>query len=119
MCQKCKWQIACFGFLSSVVSTVCGCSTNEKDHALYDLCDSCVYSREIINMFSVSQVSRLVKNCNIEIFSDTINVISVKLCMMILLVELYLLIPFNVLDLISRLQHCRAVLSEHFLFISD
>ena len=70
-------------------------------------------------MFLVDQVSRLVENFNMGIFSDTVNVINVKLCMMILLVELYLLIPFNVLDLISRLQHCRAVLSEHFLFISD
>ena len=47
-----------------------------------------------LTMFLVEQVSWLVKDCNIGIFSDTINVINVKVCMMILLTELFLLIPF-------------------------
>ena len=46
-------------------------------------------------MFFISQVSWLVKNCN-TLISDTITVISVKLCMMVLLVELYLFIPLSV-----------------------
>ena len=55
-----------------------------------------VYSREIINMFLVSQVFGLVKNFNIRNFSDIINVINAKLCMMVLLIELYLFIPLSV-----------------------
>ena len=52
-----------------------------------------VYSREIIYMFFMGQVSGLVENFNIGIYSDTINVINVKLCMMVLHIELYLFIP--------------------------
>ena len=51
---------------------------------------------EIINKFLVGQVSGLVKNCSIGIYSNTVNVINVKLCMMALLIELYLLIPLSV-----------------------
>ena len=38
------------------------CYIPERDHAQYDLFDSGVYSREIMNMFLVGQVSRLVEN---------------------------------------------------------
>ena len=38
----------------------------------------------------------LVDNFDIEIFSDAINVINIKLCMMVLLTELYLFIPLLV-----------------------
>ena len=55
-----------------------------------------VYSREIINMFLVGQVSWLVKNFHIGIYSDTVNVINVKLCVMALLTELNLFIPLSV-----------------------
>ena len=68
----------------------------KKDHAQYNLCDSVVYSREIINMVLFSQVSGLVENFKIGIFSDTRNVMNVKLCIMVLLIELYLFIPFSV-----------------------
>ena len=68
---------------------------HEWDYAQYDLCDSGVYSGEIINMFFIGQVSGLVKNFNIGIYPDTINVINVKLCMMILLTKLYLFIPLQ------------------------
>ena len=45
------------------------------------LCDSGLYSREIINMFLVGQVSGLVENLNIGIYSDTISVVNIlKLC---------------------------------------
>ena len=55
-----------------------------------------MYSREIINMVLVGLLSGLVKNFNIGIFSDTINVINVKFCVMVLLIELYLFIPLSV-----------------------
>ena len=55
-----------------------------------------MYSREIINMFFLGQLSGLVINFNIGIYSDTLTVINVKLCMMVLLIELYLFIPFSV-----------------------
>ena len=53
-------------------------------------------SRERIYMFWVCQVSGLVENFNIGVFSDNINVVNVKLCMMILHTELYLLITLSV-----------------------
>ena len=57
----------------------------------------CIQWRQLtISMFFVGQVSEFVKNFNIGIYLDTINVINVELCMMLLLVELYLLIPFSV-----------------------
>ena len=47
-------------------------------------------------MYFVGQVSGLFSNLNIGIFSDTVNVISVKFYMMALLIELYLFIPLSV-----------------------
>ena len=64
------------------------------------ICVTGVYSREIINMFLVGPVSGLVKNFNSGIYSDTINVVNVNLCMMVLLIELYLSYHF------SRSQLC-------------
>ena len=64
-----------------------------------------MYSREITNMFFISQVSGVVENINIGIYSDTINVVNVRLCMMALLIELYLFIPLSV-NHISRSQQC-------------
>ena len=49
-----------------------------------------MYPREIINIFFIGQVSGLVENFNTGIYSDTINVINVKLWMVILLIEFYL-----------------------------
>ena len=57
--------------------------THLKYIAQYDLCDSGVYSREIINMLFICQVSWLVENFIIWIFLDTIDVIYVRLCMMV------------------------------------
>ena len=80
-----------------------------RGHALYD-CVTDVYSREIINMFLVGQVSGLVENLNIRIFLHAINVINLKLCVMVLLIELYLFIPpsvtLNVFQ-VSRAQQCQ------------
>ena len=47
-------------------------------------------------MFFDSQLSGLVENLNIGTYSDTINAINVKLCMMVLLIKLYLFIPLSV-----------------------
>ena len=47
-------------------------------------------------MFFFGPVPRLFENVNIGIHSDTINVINVKLCTMVLLTELYLFIPLSV-----------------------
>ena len=62
-----------------------------KDYAQYDLYYSGVYSIEMINMLFVGQVSGLVENFNIVIYLDTINVINVKLCVMVLPIELTVL----------------------------
>ena len=51
-----------------------------------------MYSREIMNMFYISQVSGLVKNVNVRIYSETVNVKHVKLCQLILIIKLYLFI---------------------------
>ena len=59
-------------------------------------CYSGVYSREIIYMFLIRQACGLVANFNTGIFSDTINVIKVKLCMMVLHTKLYLFITLSV-----------------------
>ena len=47
-------------------------------------------------MLLIGQVSSLVKNFNFGIFLDTKRVINVKVCMMVLLFELYLFIPLSV-----------------------
>ena len=69
-------------------------------------CMTGVCSREIIDMFLVGQVPWLVRNFSIGIFSDTINVINVKLCIMILHTELCLFITLSGIDIISRSQQC-------------
>ena len=55
-----------------------------------------MYSREIVNFFSSVKCLGLSKTFNIGIFSDSINVVNVKLCMMVQLIELYLFIPLSV-----------------------
>ena len=77
-----------------------------------------MYSREIINMCFVCQVSWLVKNFNIGIYSDTINMINVKLYMMVLLIELYLFIPLSVtLMMCHGHSNLKTVLTENFVFL--
>ena len=72
-----------------------GCYIHYKDYAQYDLFDWCVFKIDNQHVFGRSSVLAC-QNFNIEIYSDTINVINVKLCMVALLTELYLLIPFSV-----------------------
>ena len=64
-CQKYKLQIASFRFLSSVATYI-------KEIMQNMICVTGVYSREIIDIFFIGQVSGLVKNFNIGIYSDTI-----------------------------------------------
>ena len=47
-------------------------------------------------MFLVGQLSGLVKNFNLGIYSDIMNVITFRLCMVVLLIALYLFIPLSV-----------------------
>ena len=44
------------------------------------MCDCGLYSREIINMFFVGQVSGLVETFNTGIYSDTLIMTNVKRC---------------------------------------
>ena len=68
-------------------------------------------------MSLVAQVSGLVKNFHIGIFSDTINyVIKVKFCMIVLHVELYLFSTFSV---ILTLFQSRGNVIFFFFFASD
>ena len=53
-------------------------------------------------MFFVGQVSGLVENLNIEIYSDTINVVNVRLYMMVIQIGLYLFIPLSVFLIIFQ-----------------
>ena len=46
-------------------------------------------------MLLVGHVSGLVRNLNIWIFSDTINVINIKLCMIVLHIKLYLFMTLS------------------------
>ena len=75
---------------------LCGFDIHQEDHAQYDLCNSGVCSREIVYMYLVSQVSGLVKKIAIGLFSDTMNVIDIKLWMVVLHIEVYLLITLLV-----------------------
>ena len=56
-------------------------------------------------MFLVGQVPWLVKNCNIGIYSDAVNVINVRLYRMVLIIELYLFVPLSVTLTIFQGHH--------------
>ena len=47
-------------------------------------------------MFLVGQVSGLVESINIWIYTNITNVLNVKLCMMVLFIELYVFLLFSV-----------------------
>ena len=89
------------------------------DHAQYELCDWCEFKGDNLHVL-FCQMSGLVENFNTGIFSDTINVINIKLCMMVPHINLYLFFTlFSELDTISKSQQCQAVLTENFLFLLD
>ena len=54
-----------------------------------------MFLKGINDTFLIGQVSGRVENFNTAIFSDNINVINVKLCIMVLLVDFYLFIPLQ------------------------
>ena len=64
----------------------------KKDHTQYHLCDSGVYSREIVNMFFCSQVFRLVENLHWDLLRHH-KYDRCQTLQDILLIELYLFIP--------------------------
>ena len=55
---------------------------------------------------------------NVVIFSDTINMINVKLCMMVVLVELYLFIPCSVTLIVCQ-GHSSTVSTENVVVLSQ
>ena len=69
------------------------------------LCVTGVCLREIINFFFVSRVSGLVENCNIGIYSGTINVININLHNGTTHSALPVHTAFSDFDHISRSQH--------------
>ena len=70
-----------------------------------------VCSDQCLASWLVECLASLKPNC--WIFLDTINVISVKLCSMVLFAELFLCIPFcGDLDRISRSQQCQIVFTK-------
>ena len=94
-------------------------------HTLIRLCTIwfvwpwCVFRGDDWHVF-VYQVSGLVRNFNIGIYSDTITVINVYLSMIVLLIELYLFIPVSVMLIIfSRSQQYQTFLIENFVFLSS
>ena len=56
---------------------------------------------------------------NVVIFSDTINVMNIKLCIMGVLTELYPFIPLSVTLIVSRSHWCPRVLIESYLCLSN
>ena len=61
-----------------------------------------------------SQVSICGKTFNIVIFLDTINILNVKLCIMVVFIELYQFIPLaGGHYCISSSQQCQTVLTEN------
>ena len=59
------------------------------------------------------------KNFHIAIFLDSVNVINVKICLMIVLTELYPFIPLSVTLIVSRSHWCPRVLIESYLCLSN
>ena len=62
-----------------------------------------------VTVSSAGQVSICGKNFNIAIFSDTMKIINVKLCMMVELIQLYPSITENFFFLPNQIQICAIV----------
>ena len=73
----------------------------------------------MISARPASQLSTHGKNFNVAIFLDTVNMVNVKLCMMVVLTELYPFMPLCDPDSISKSQQGQTVLMEHFMFFSN
>ena len=82
------------------------------NHAIFfDLHEECVHV--MISVGPAGLLSACGKNFNVAIFSDTVNVINVKLCMLVELIELYQLIAFAV-TLIVFQSHLSKLISSIF-----
>ena len=57
-------------------------------------------------------------NFNLAVFLDTVNMINIKLCIMVVLTEPYPLIPLSVTLMYFKVL-CQTVLTETFIFLSD
>ena len=79
-----------FTFLSTVVSCCMVATFIKKDCAHYELCDWCMFKGDHLHVFVWSNVWVT------GIFSDTINIMNVKLCMLVLHAEFYLFITLSV-----------------------
>ena len=55
----------------------------------------CIEGRKL-TYFWLGKVPRACQTLDIELFLDTINVINVKLCMMVLPIEIHLFLPLSV-----------------------
>ena len=64
-------------------------------HPVFDLHERCVYVMIGVGLAGWPMFVRG-KNFNVGIFLDTINMINVKLCMMVVFIELYPFIPLSV-----------------------
>ena len=73
----------------------------------------------MISVRPAGQVFVCGKNFNVAIFSDTINMINVKICMVVIFIELYPFKPLLVTLTISRSQQCQTVLTENFICLSN
>ena len=58
------------------------------------------------------------KNFNIVIFSNSVKVINVKFCLVVLLIELYLFIPLSViLTILQGHLSVKQFFTEHFMIL--
>ena len=71
----------------------------------------------MIHIRQVTWLSVCGKDFNVAIFSDVINMINVRLCVMVVLFELCT--TFSDLDCILRSQQCQTVLTANVMFLSN
>ena len=74
----------------------------------------------VISVRPAGRVSVCGKNINVAIFSDTVNMIKDKLCVMVVLIELYPFIPLSVtLIVFQGLSSVEQFQLNIFMFLSD
>ena len=74
----------------------------------------------MISIKPAGQLSECGKNLNIAIFCDTINIINVKFCMMIVLIELYPFIPLSATFIAFEVHsNVKTVLTKNGKFLSN
>ena len=90
-----------------------------KYHTHYPLCDYNVRLMGIINTCLAGWVFGRIENINVAVFSDKINVISVKLCTEVLLSNLDLFTPLSLALTIYSEHSSVTVLAENVMFLFD